>query len=86
MQFRKIEQNKVYETWEFRSKNGLVAYIFRMPEDFKNNEYYHFKISGAKSKKYMGFQYQSIDELRLYPSFEDTVKAIKEFWHKNFKG
>lgn len=85
MQFKKDKTRNVYEQWQYKDKEtGIVVYILRMPEDYINNEYFHFQISSAKSKNFKG-NYSSIDELRIFSTFEDTEKAVEKWWHENIR-
>jgi hypothetical protein len=79
VQFKKIEKWNIYETWQHKDRRtGIVSYIRKMPKNFKNNEYYHFQISSANSKKY-DIRYDSIDDLQIFNTFDETKDAVKNW-------
>lgn len=83
MKFTKIEKWVIYETWFYKdNKTKLVTYIRKMPKNYINNEFFHFQVSSANSKIFKG-SYHSIDELKLYNTFDEVVIAVKNWWHEN---
>jgi hypothetical protein len=86
LKFEKVNNRKVYESWQYRNKyQGVTATILKMPEDGINNEFYHFQvISNAKNSTYK-VKYASIDELKIYPTFEDTQVAVEKYWNEILK-
>lgn len=86
MEFKKLEKWDVYETWKYKDlKTGLVTYIRKMPKNYINNEYYHFQISSAKSKIY-DIKYDSIYDLQIFNTIDETIDAAKNWWHENIQG
>ena len=89
MRFNKIKTRKTYETWShWNRRTGIIVYIYKTPKNIINcndNEYYHFAISCARSK-ISDINYSSLNNKKLYETFEKTKAAIMEWWHENLIG
>ena len=75
MKYIKYTKRKYYETWHSRSC-GCVIYVFKLP----NKNIYHFSVICPDE-----FSYSSLEEQKLYNSFNETDRAVEDWLDKNLR-
>jgi hypothetical protein len=81
LKFKKVKSKKIYEEWQYRSQYyGITAKIFKMPENLTSNQFFHFQVISNTKNPLYNIKYSSIDELKIYPTLDDTKQAIEKEW------